>query len=288
MKKDSGLFQNESFVDLSLIQFGYEECEASYSFGAMRSHFLFHYVISGKGKLVSSDERNIETEYCLERNQGFMIWPQQHNFYVADDKSPWAYAWIEFDGLKASELVNQTGLNLRRPIYTSTNSEENEKMKNELLFIVKNKNIPPLSLIGHLYLFISSLIESSSHHKNITRGSLRDFYVRESLNFIEQHYQEQIGIEDIALFCNLDRSYLCKIFRSVLNTSPQEFLIHYRINKSLELMQKTEYSIGEISEMVGYQNQFNFSRVFKQFKGKSPREWRNGNKILYPDNTGQT
>ena len=281
MKKDSGIFRNENFVDLSLYQFGYEECEPSYFFGpVIRYHFLFHYIISGKGRLISTDDRGLESEHNLERSHGFMICPNQRNFYIADKKEPWIYAWVEFDGLKASELVNQAGLNLNSPIYTSSNDEEREKMKNALLYIVKNKNAPPLSLIGHLYLFISSLIESSSHRKHITGGSLRDFYVRESLNFIEQHYQDQIGVEDIATFCNLDRSYLCKIFKSVLNASPQEFLIQYRINKSLELMRITDHSIGEISCMVGYQNQFNFSRVFKQLKGKSPREWRNMNRRL--------
>ncbi|MDR0561128.1 MAG: AraC family transcriptional regulator [Spirochaetaceae bacterium] len=44
------------------------------------------------------------------------------------------------------------------------------------------------------------------------------------------------------------------------------------------MMKITDCSIGEICDMVGYQNQFNFSRVFKQIMGKPPREWRNENK----------
>jgi transcriptional regulator GlxA family with amidase domain len=44
-------------------------------------------------------------------------------------------------------------------------------------------------------------------------------------------------------------------------------------------MKITNHTIGEISVMTGYQNQFNFSRVFKQIMGKSPREWRNANRL---------
>jgi AraC-like DNA-binding protein len=280
------IFPNEHFVDLSLYHFGYEECDPSHCFGpARRSHFLFHYILSGKGRFLSTNDKGVEKEYSLEDGQGFLIWPHQQTFYTADGKNPWVYAWVDFDALKARELVTQAGLTFNNPIYVSKNNEEREKVKNEILTIVNSKNSLPLSTIGHLYLFISTLITSSSMRKEVTGGGLRDFYIRECLSFIEQHYHENLSVEDIAAFCNLDRSYLGKIFKSVLNTSPQDFLIRYRINKSCELMKITDHTIGEISEMVGYPNQFNFSRAFKDFIGKSPRNWRNENKY---QNTVQT
>jgi AraC-like DNA-binding protein len=157
--------------------------------------------------------------------------------------------------------------------------EEREIMKNELLAIVNNRNSPPMYLIGHLYLFMNAFISSSSLQRKVTGGSLREFYVREALTFVEQHYHEDIGIADIAAFCHLDPSYMGKIFKSVFHISPWEFLIQYRMNKSCELMRITDNTISEISYMVGYQNQFNFSRVFKQVMGKSPRDWRTENRL---------
>ena len=275
------VFPNEYFIDLSLYHYGYEECDPSHAFGpARRNHFLFHYILSGKGKFLSSNDKGTEKEYNLEGGQGFLMWPQQQTFYTSDQKDPWVYAWVEFDGLKARELVTQAGLTYNNPIYISKDNEEREKMKNELLAIVDDQNNLPFNTIGHLYLFISALIASSSMRKIVIGGGLRDFYIRESLTFIEQHYHEGISIEDIAGFCNLDRSYLGKLFKSVLNSSPQDFLIKYRINKSCDLMKITDYTIGEISEMVGYPNQFNFSRAFRNIIGKSPRNWRNENKYL--------
>jgi AraC-like DNA-binding protein len=275
-----GIFPNENFVDLSLYQFGYEECDPLHSFGpATRNHFLFHYILSGRGRFEARDKRDKLNVYHLEAGQGFLIWPRQHTFYIADEKKPWVYAWVEFDGLKARELATQAGISFNYPIYTSKNSEEREKMKDELLAIVRHKDSHPLATMGHLYLFMSALVASSSLRKKVSGGSMRDFYIRESLTFIEQRYQDEIGVEDIAAFCNLDRSYLGKVFRSVLNTSPQNFLIRFRIHKSCELMKITDRTISEISAMVGYPNQFNFSRAFRHIMGKSPREWRNENKL---------
>lgn len=273
------IFPNEHFIDLSLYHFGYEECDPSHSFGpARREHFLFHYILKGRGKFKSANDKGVETEYSLSGGQGFMIWPQQQTFYTASEKEPWVYAWVDFDGLKARELVTRAGLTYNNPIYISRDDEERKKMEKELLAIVESQNNLPLSTIGHLYMFISALITSSSMRKEVKGGGIKDFYIRDVLTFIEQHYQERISVEDIAAFCNLDRSYLGKIFKSVLNSTPQDFLIRYRIDKSCELLKITDLTIAEISEMVGYPNQFNFSRVFKKTIGKSPRNWKNENK----------
>jgi AraC-like DNA-binding protein len=279
-KEIHGIFPNDQFMDITLYQFGYEKCDPLHMFGpATRNHFLFHYIFSGKGLFRAFDTGNVENEYHLEGGQGFMIWPMQHTFYIADEKNPWTYAWVEFDGFKARELVTEAGITYNYPIYSSKDDEERELMQNELLAIVRGKNSPPLAVMGHMYFFMNAFINSSSLRKKATGGSIRDFYVRESLNFIERHFHEEIGVEEIAAFCNIDRSYLGKIFKSILHTSPQNFLIQYRINKACELMKITDRTISEISCMVGYQNQFNFSRVFKKTMGQSPRDWRTRNKL---------
>lgn len=274
------IFPNENYVDLSLYQFGYEECEPMHSFGpAARNHFLFHYILSGKGLLMSTDDKGETHDYYLESGQGFLIWPKQRNTYSADEKDPWVYTWVEFDGLKAQELVAQAGLAFNYPIYVSHDLEEREKMKNEMHYIVGHRDAEPLDLIGHLYLFMSALINSSSMKKRLLGGNLKEFYVREALVYIEAHFHENIHIEDIAAFCNLNRSYLGKIFRAATNMTPQAFLIQFRMNKACELMKISDRPIKEISAMVGYPNQLNFSRTFKQFTGVSPREWRTQNKL---------
>jgi len=274
------IFPGENYVDLSIIQFGYEECEPLHSFGpATRNHFLFYYILSGRGVLISTNEKGETTEYQLEEGQGFLNWPRHHNTYIANKEIPWTYAWVAFDGMKARESVIQSGLTSNRPVYTARVLDEREKMKNELLYIVNNANNPPMDLIGHFYLFLSALIESSSLRRKVSGGSLREFYIHEAIIFTEQNYQNEITVEDMAAFCNLDRSYLGKIFKSELKTSPQEFLIRYRMNKACELMKITSHTIGEISIMVGYQNMFNFSRAFKKITGQSPRDWRSENKL---------
>lgn len=279
-EKKRSIFSNESFVDLTLYQYGYEKCEPLHSFGpAVYNHFIFHYILSGQGQLRSTDDKGATNIYHLGAGQGFLIWPRQTNRYTADERNPWVYTWIEFDGLRAKELITYSGMTFNYPVYIAQNDEACQKMSDELLIITRDNGNSSLRLIGHLYLFLDALINSSSAKRKISGGSLREFYAREVLQYIGLHYHESITVEDIAAHCNINRNYLGKIFRSVFDESPQEFLIRYRINKACELLKITDRTIGEIGMTVGYPNQFNFSRTFKKVMGEPPREWRDYNKI---------
>ncbi len=147
-------------------------------------------------------------------------------------------------------------------------------MKSEMLYIVDHKEESPFHLIGHLYLFIDSLVRSCSLTQLSRGNSLRDFYIREAVSFIEQNFQNTISVEDIAASCGLNRSYFGKIFHENMGKSPQEFLISYRMTKAAELLKLTSLSINDISNAVGYPNQLHFSRAFKNVYSISPRQWR--------------
>ena len=89
-----------------------------HSFGPfVRSYYLFHYVISGRGFLESTVKKGVTHCYDLEAGQGFMIFPGQINTCSADQAQPWKYVWLEFDGLRAAECLHEAGLSPVRPIY---------------------------------------------------------------------------------------------------------------------------------------------------------------------------
>ena len=105
-------------------------------------------------------------------------------------------------------------------------------------------------------------------------GKIQDFYIKEAVTFIEQNFQNDISVEDIARHCGLNRSYFGTLFRQSLGQTPQEFLIQYRMVKATELLKLTRLSVQDIASAVGYSNPLHFSRAFKKVYGKSPRVWR--------------
>lgn len=273
------IFPNENFIDLGMYQYGYEQCEPGHSFGpATRNHYLFHYIISGTGTLMADNVKGETQTYSIKSGQGFLIFPGQITTYIADQNLPWEYVWIEFDGLRVKEALNLTELSVNTPVYHPHSKDLREQLLKEMLYIVHHAKESPFHLIGHLYLFLDYLTQSAKSTKLIQSSKMSDYYIKEAINYIEQNFQNNITIEDIAAVCGINRSYFGKIFRNSIGRSPQEFLMNYRMVKATELLKLTSLSIAEIGSAVGYENQLHFSRAFKTIYGVSPREWRNRHK----------
>lgn len=279
------IFPSENFIDLSLYQYGWEKCDSLHSYGpAIRNHYLFHYVISGKGNIASTDSSGVERRYYLSANSGFLICPGQINTYTADANDPWEYTWIEFDGLRVNEYLHIANLNINSPIYIPSSLEEGQRVRDELLYIAHHSTNDVLNLIGHLYLFLSNLTYSSTNSQHrLHSGSMKDYYIKEAINYIEQHYYEPITVEQMAASCNLNRSYFTRLFKKATQISPQDFLIKYRMTKASEFLKVSNFPIGKVSELVGYPNQLYFSKAFKSFFGISPKEYRKQFKSNPPD-----
>ncbi|RHT92213.1 AraC family transcriptional regulator [Clostridium sp. AM27-31LB] len=274
------IFPNERFIDLGLYQFGMEQCSPSHSYGpAARNHFLFHYIISGTGTLYADDSTGTTKTYHLKSGEGFLIFPNQITTYIADKELPWEYVWIEFDGLRAKEAMDTAGFSLDRPIFHTKKRDMSQKMEEELVYIATHSDETIFNIIGHLYLFLDYFMRSTV--STVVKGStkLQDYYIKEAITYIEQNFQNDISVVDIANRLGINRSYFGKIFKQTLKQTPQEFLINYRMIKATELLRLTKMSIGDISKAVGYENQLHFSRAFKKIYNISPREWRNINAV---------
>ena len=195
-------------------------------------------------------------------------------------EDPWEYAWIEFSGLRAKEILEGSGLSSASPVYLPRTPQDGERLKNEILHLATHSQESSYHLIGHLFLIMDALVSGSSSRRRTQGGKRAQYYANEAVAFISQNYSRAITVEDMARRCNLDRSYFGKVFRDTLGQSPQEFLIQYRMEKAAELLKITELPVGEISRQVGYPNQLHFSRAFKNFYGISPRTYRQNNKFL--------
>jgi AraC-like DNA-binding protein len=102
----------------------------------------------------------------------------------------------------------------------------------------------------------------------------KEAYVKKALEYISMNYSRKISVSQIARSVGLDRSYLYSLFMEYLKTSPQEYLINFRIEKACELMQANLLSIGDIARSVGYDDPLTFSKVFRKLKGVSPSKFR--------------
>jgi two-component system, response regulator YesN len=79
----------------------------------------------------------------------------------------------------------------------------------------------------------------------------------------------------VADMVNVDPCHLSKTFKSIKGVSPMEYLTNLRIDKAKALLSDdSSIMLKDIAEIVGYSNQYYFSRIFKIITGLSPSEYR--------------
>ncbi len=120
---------------------------------------------------------------------------------------------------------------------------------------------------------VSSISPSKSA---LTRFSLDEARSKEAVRFIEDHYNEQITLTDIADSIHVSKNECCRCIKRYMRMTPFEYLLSYRIYRSSVLLldkQNTD-SIADIAIKVGFNNTSYFNKVFKKHMDCTPKEYR--------------
>ena len=186
------IFSNELFLDLTVYQYGYEKCDPLHSYGPfVRNHYLFHYIISGKGML-SVTEKDDSAVYHMEAHSGFLIEPGRINLYSADQKFPWEYVWVEFDGLRAKELMEEAGLSNDHPVFHPISDTAADKLRDEMLsYMLEDENVKK-------YLNAQSAVPCKKGDFEITPEleEMRD-YIENGIvaDYQDHHYPSEMSVD---------------------------------------------------------------------------------------------
>ncbi|NLU42890.1 MAG: helix-turn-helix transcriptional regulator, partial [Firmicutes bacterium] len=79
--------------------------------------------------------------------------------------------------------------------------------------------------------------------------------------------------EQVASAINISPGYLSTIFRQSTGTCFTDYVTGVKIDQAKRLLRETDYKVYEVSEMLGYQNAYYFSKVFKKIVGMTPSEY---------------
>lgn len=98
--------------------------------------------------------------------------------------------------------------------------------------------------------------------------------LKDALAFIYENYASNITLSEIADSCHTSKSEFCRLFKQALHQSPFDFLLRYRIEQSLALLQDNDLSITEIAIQVGFSGPSYYAEVFKRYMLCSPTAYR--------------
>ena len=95
-----------------------------------------------------------------------------------------------------------------------------------------------------------------------------------ALQYLRDHYQEDISLEDVANSAGVSPGYLSHLFSEELGINYSSYLAKYRIEKAWQLLQNRDISTNELSGMLGFNSVDYFRKVFKKHTGCTVNEYR--------------
>lgn len=243
--------RSSEFEDLSPIFVGAESCVSGHSFGPfVREYYLIHFCISGRGVL--HDKNGV---HKISAGELFIIKPGEVTTYTADLKTPWEYIWISFSGTRAEAFKNALS------VYKTPDG-----MAEKLLELINGEVSTPEIYAAFVYELMYRLSLDKAVKENFDKLHAIKKYIR-------YNYMENLRVFDLAHSFGFERSYLYRIFKKRYGIGIKEYIIKVRMEYAKKFLSEG-YGVGESAHLVGYEDEFNFSKSFKRHFGISPSEFK--------------
>lgn len=257
---------------LHLYSCGFDVTAPNHIYGpTVRSGYMLHYILSGAGRFTSENRT-----WSLSKGDFFFIEQGKQIQYCASETTPWAFFWMGFRGFLATEYLQRCTLSAHNAVFNEAQAGIIKNIFSEIIevsAIEQDADILVNARLMELLYHLCRLFPA----KHSANASLKNKIAVQTMQYIRNHYDSILKIEDIAANLNVDRSWLHRQFKKEFHISPKEYLTRLRINKAAELLCNTQYPVSIIASSVGYADALLFSRIFRNATGLSPSDYRKNN-----------
>ena len=94
------------------------------------------------------------------------------------------------------------------------------------------------------------------------------------LDFVTENFGRPIQIEDLAQEVGISTSHFARLFKQVIGDTPYQFIMRYRVERAAKMLTDPKISVIDIALTCGFSDQPHLTRIFKQFRGVTPKAWR--------------
>lgn len=255
--------------ELAFLFCGRQSCHPGEAAGpAVREHYLMHYCLSGRGVY-----RAQGVSYEIGPGEGFLILPGELSSHQADDQEPWSHIWVGFSGSRAAQYLQCCGLGKEHRTYQCAQPQRLEACVEAMMSFDTAGAGNELLLLGELYTFLGWVAQSAQGSARRSRETGSE-YVELAMEYIRNHFQEDLTVAKLARYVGLNRSYLTTVFQNTINMSPQQYLMRFRMERAAKMLQEKNLTVGEIARSCGYPDPLTFSKAFKRTLGVTPSQYR--------------
>lgn len=243
------------------------------------SSFEFHFIASGGCKVLLDDG-----EFEVNGGEFYVTAPGVYHTQISNHNEE----YIEYslncdiniiegiiseekhlvDVLKISQCMPHKGINHIIKLFQTALEEAYYK---RLGFYNKIKNVVQMLLIESARSICKTTELSYEIPLKYKKSDYRFIQIE---RYIVDNLDNPISTKDIAVYMHLSDKQICRIIQQCKGISTKEYICRLKFSKAKELLKNTEYSIGEISDMLGFSSQYYFNQFFKKRESYSPSKFR--------------
>lgn len=209
--------------------------------------------------------------FAVEANQYFILPAGQAHEYGANEETPWSIYWVHFTGEEADTIFRFLNTRKQNGPWAVTPSPMRQMIFDDMLHHLEFMNHVENIIYANcnLYAFLTSFkqIQLKAH-------DTKNNPIQAAIDYMKNNLDKNLTLEELAQSVNISPSHLSALFRQTTKYSPISLFTSLKIQKAGQLLQESENNIKTISHMLGYDDQYHFSRVFKKIMGVSPRQFR--------------
>lgn len=245
----------------------YQEKSINYIFKGEK-HYFWEFTFVDRGVLYT----NIDgVDFKLTQGDFIFYSPNQYHTQYTDCKKSCSYLTVTFD-----MYFENTDL-LSNKVFSSTKDIYN--IVSDLMKNLNSNNLYSsefaLSYLKILILKVITINFEDTIMKPISdvQQSFDDKLLENILNFIHKNTYENIDVQQLCTKFSISTSKLHSLFKSNINDTPKAYINNIKLKKSKDLIKESNYTISEISEILGFTSVHYFSKKFKKTYNFSPREY---------------
>ena len=208
----------------------------------------------------------------VEKGDVLFIYPEVAHRYGPRHGETWGEIYVIFDGVIFDQLRKSTFIDDRRPILKSPDAFA-ERME-ELLKMSRPINSAQRTMeIGNFLILLGELLEYNSSES--TKSAFADSWLAESKRELEANLEQMIDWESLSRKCGMSYESFRKKFRESTGVAPARYRDECRIEAACGmLIQHPQLTLRAVAHSLGFCDEYNFSKRFKQMKDSSPRDFR--------------
>ena len=196
---------------------------------------------------------------------------QKYEYYGEDKTEVY---WIHFTGSDVKNILRKYGFPDNERIFPVGTSMEYERIFKRIIIELQRCQDNYEEMLTLLLRHLLIIFQRELTREPVLKNEYLDHEMDTAVTYFNENYNRDINIEEYATSKGMSVSWFIRSFKKFTGSTPMQFIVALRVNNAQVLLETTNYSINEISKIVGYDNQLYFSRLFHKLKGFSPREYR--------------